>query len=71
MSSRKTFAVHLSPGIIAGFCFLMLNCTCIALFGIFNRNVVPKEYGYVSASMYGVYLIVSLLLLFDAFGFGT
>ena len=51
VSSHRTFAVRLSPGIVAGFAFLMLNCTCVALFGVCNRGVVPKECGFVSAAM--------------------
>ena len=64
VSKDATFVVELSPGIIAGFCFIMINSGAIAAFGTFNKNFVPKEYGYASASLYVVYLITSFLLLF-------
>jgi sodium/potassium/calcium exchanger 6 len=68
VAKNGRFAVELSPGITAGFCFIIVNCAAIAAFGVFNDNFVPKQYGYASASLYGVYMITSFLLLFKIFG---
>lgn len=65
--SEKEFPVELSPGIIAGFGFIILNCACVVSFGLFNKNFVPKSYGHVSLALYAAYLAVSFLLLFGAF----
>jgi sodium/potassium/calcium exchanger 6 len=65
VAKNGTFAVELSPGIIAGFVFIIINCAAVAAFGVFNKNFVPKEYGRVSTGLYCIYLVTSFLLLFE------
>ena len=64
----ESYPVSLQSGIIAGFGFLIVNCAAIIAFGVFNKHMVPKKYGFVSLAMYGLCLLVSFLLLFGAMG---
>ena len=66
-SSERVIPVELSPGIVAGFGFIILNCACVVCFGLFNKRFIPKTYGRVSMALYATYLAVSFLLLFGAF----
>ena len=63
-NGNPSYDVNVPAGIVVGFIFIIVNCAAIAAFGIFNRNFVPKSYGFVSLTMYALYLVTSFVLLF-------
>ena len=64
-SSSDSYKVTLPSGVLVGFIFIIVNCAAVTAFGVFNKNFVPKKYGFVSLTMYAIYLIVSFILIFS------
>lgn len=62
-------AVTLSPSIITGFVFIMVNTVFLIVVGtVVNKGRIPKEYGYVILGLYLIYVILSVLLQFSKYG---
>jgi len=55
--------VSLSPGLVVGFVFLACNCMMLVGTGLYFKSYVPGWYGYIPVGLYGVYLVLSLVLL--------
>lgn len=61
--------VSLSPPIVTGFVFVLLNCTTILVLGLaFGKGRIETSYGYVALSIYCVYLVASIGLEFSKYG---
>ena len=57
--------VELTKSIDAGFLFLVINCTSVIITGtLITKYRIPARFGYVTVTLYAVYLVTSLVLHF-------
>jgi len=53
--------VDLTPSIRVGLLFLVANCLLVLVSGLLvNRGHIPKGYGYVALTLYGIYVCTSI-----------
>ena len=53
-----------SKSITVGVIFIILNIFLVLFTGLYvNSGVITKEYGYVALGLYGVYVVVSILII--------
>jgi sodium/potassium/calcium exchanger 6 len=61
--------VALSPPIITGFVFVLVNCASILIIGIIISNGrIESYYGYVATVLYVIYIVTSITLQFSKYG---
>jgi solute carrier family 24 (sodium/potassium/calcium exchanger), member 6 len=61
--------VVLSPSVLTGFAFVAAQCLCILTTGVFLfRARIPRSFGYVSLTIYVVYVVSSIALQYSKFG---
>lgn len=61
--------VALSPPILCGFVFVLLNCASILFTGIVvGKGRIESYYGYVALTLYTIYVITSIALQFSKYG---
>ncbi len=62
-------AVVVSPPIVTGFIFVVLNCIMILTTGVFLcKGRIETNYGYFALGLYITYVIVSISLEFSKYG---
>lgn len=61
--------VSLSPSVIVGFVFVILNGVSILLTGMFlGKGRIEMYYGYMAVGLYAIYLTASIALQFSKYG---
>jgi len=61
--------VALSPSVITGFLFLAVNAAGILGVGlVLGSGTIPKQFGYLSLSIYTIYLVTSITLQYSKYG---
>mmetsp|Transcript_19220 Transcript_19220/g.31924 ORF Transcript_19220/g.31924 Transcript_19220/m.31924 type:complete len:739 (+) Transcript_19220:51-2267(+) len=72
LSAQTGIADHdvaLSPSIITGFIFIMVNTVLVVIVGTcVNQGRIPKEYGYGLIGLYLIYVVLSVLMQFSKYG---
>lgn len=60
-------AVKLNQETLTGLIFIMASTLCLVVMGVcVLKGRIPKEYGYATISLYGVYVVTSVLLGFSS-----
>lgn len=62
----KSVAVASNDGIGVGLGMIIANCACVAGAGLVLGGRLPKQFGFFGVSLYALYLVVALALLFAA-----
>lgn len=52
--------VKLTPSIIVGFLFMVINSLLVIVSGVLYKGVIPKGYGYAALTLYVLYVIISI-----------
>lgn len=61
--------VALSPSVITGFVFILLNAVALLVTGLgFGKGRIPKQFGYLALTVYSVYLVTSISLQYSKYG---
>jgi len=64
-TGKEYSAVSLSPPIVSGFVFIILNCATILVVGTFiGKGRIETYYGYVAVTLYAIYVVTSVTLEF-------
>jgi solute carrier family 24 (sodium/potassium/calcium exchanger), member 6 len=62
-TGKQETSVELSPPIITGFIFVVINCCTILAVGTwFGKGRIEPYYGYISVGLYAIYVITSIAL---------
>ena len=62
-TGERDIPVALSPSVVTGFFFVMLNCAAIVGVGVFlGQGTIPKQHGYLALTLYSLYVISSIVL---------
>lgn len=56
--------VKLDQGLKVGFVMLAINCALVVATGVAMNGTIPKAFGFLSLSLYVVYMVLSLSILF-------
>lgn len=69
-TGQSEFQVSLSPSVVTGFLFIVLNSVTIIATGLFVGEIgtIPKNYGYIALTLYTVYLVTSISLQYSKYG---
>jgi sodium/potassium/calcium exchanger 6 len=69
-TGQSEFQVSLSPSVVTGFLFIVLNSVTIIATGLFFGEIgtIPKNYGYIALTLYTVYLVTSISLQYSKYG---
>jgi solute carrier family 24 (sodium/potassium/calcium exchanger), member 6 len=66
-SGEAQIEVSLSPSVVTGFIFIALNGITLLVIGLgIGKGRIPKQFGYLSLSVYAIYLIVSIALQYSS-----
>jgi sodium/potassium/calcium exchanger 6 len=61
--------VQLSPSVLTGFIFIVLNTLMVIVSGVFiMKGFIPKQFGYLAVGLYLIYVATSLVLQFRSSG---
>ena len=61
--------VSITPPILTGFIFVMINCISILVVGLMlSKGRIETSYGYLALALYVTYVIVSISLEFSKYG---
>ena len=58
--------VRLDAGLKVGFAMILLNTALVVATGVVTRGSIPRQFGFLSLSLYVVYMVLSLAILFSA-----
>ena len=58
--------VRLDAGLKVGFAMILLNTALVVATGVATRGSIPRQFGFLSLSLYVVYMVLSLAILFSA-----
>jgi sodium/potassium/calcium exchanger 6 len=62
-------AVSLSPSVVTGFLFIIVNTGTIIFTGlILGQGKIPVKYGYIALTLYTIYLVTSISLQYSKYG---
>jgi sodium/potassium/calcium exchanger 6 len=62
-------AVSLSPSVVTGFLFIVVNTGTILTTGLLlGKGKIPKKYGYIALTLYSLYLVTSISLQYSKYG---
>jgi sodium/potassium/calcium exchanger 6 len=62
-------AVSLSPSVVTGFLFIIVNCGTIIFTGLLlGQGKIPVKYGYIALTLYTIYLVTSIALQYSKYG---
>lgn len=57
---QEEFDVELTPSILVGFIFMVLNSVLVIGGGIMYKGHIPKGYGYAALTLYVLYVVISI-----------
>lgn len=63
-SKTSTAPVALNTTVMIGGLFILMNCVSLVTIGIFHGRKIPGSTGYWMFALYGLYLAISIFLLF-------
>jgi sodium/potassium/calcium exchanger 6 len=62
-------AVSLSPSVVTGFLFIIVNTGTIIFTGLLlGQGKIPVKYGYIALTLYTIYLVTSISLQYSKYG---
>ena len=56
--------VHLDQGLKVGFVMIILNTFLVVATGVLSKGQIPRQFGFLSLSLYVIYMVLSLAILF-------